>query len=275
MTTCTISVIIPTYRPQAWLMECLDALSHQTLPNDQFEVIVVLNGPKEPYAQQIEAYMASHPAMQIRFVQAEQQGASCARNLGLDQARGTYILFQDDDDYLSPTCLEEMLSLAGEQRMVICYPFAFEDGHAGVQVPYSMTDAYDACMATRNFTWKGPARRFFSGPCMKLIPASVIGDRRFDPRFHVGEDSIFMFLISDRLRELRFTSKQSIYYRRYRASSINRAQGFWHSVINGMRCMCVYTQIYGSGHYSFYLYATRMLGSCRRMLDRLKNNFQK
>lgn len=275
MTTCDISVIIPTYRPQAWLIECLDALYHQTLPKEQFEVILVLNGPKEPYAQQIDGYITSHPTMQIRFIHTEQSGASHARNRGLEQARGAYILFQDDDDYVSRTCLAEMLSLASDRCMVICYPFAFEEGQPGVQAPYSMTDAYDACLVTGNFTWKGPARHFFSGPCMKLIPATVIDDRRFDPRFHVGEDSIFMFLISDQIRELHFTSKQAIYYRRYRASSINRAQSFGHSVINGMRCMCVYTQIYFSGNYSLYLYTTRMLGSCRRMLDRLINIFQK
>lgn len=274
MNTCAISVIIPTYRPQAWLFECLDALDRQTLPKERFEVIVALNGPADPYARQIEDYVATHPLMQLVFVQTCDQGASYARNLGLAHARGSYILFQDDDDYLSPVCLAEMLSLAGEQRMVICYPFAFEDGKPGIQSPYTMTDAYDACMATRNFTWKGPARRFFSGPCMKLIPASVIGNRLFDVRFHVGEDSIFMFLISDRIQEICFTSKQSIYYRRYRASSINRSQSFSNSVINGMRCMSEYTRIYFSGKYSLNLYVTRMLGACRRMLDRLVNNLK-
>ena len=51
MNTCAISVIIPTYRPQAWLFECLDALDRQTLPKERFEVIVALNGPADPYAR--------------------------------------------------------------------------------------------------------------------------------------------------------------------------------------------------------------------------------
>ena len=69
MNTCAISVIIPTYRPQAWLFECLDSLDHQTLPKEQFEVIVALNGPADPYARQIEDYVTTHPLMQLVFVQ--------------------------------------------------------------------------------------------------------------------------------------------------------------------------------------------------------------
>ena len=51
-----ISVIIPTYRPGAYIFECLDSLRHQTLPKNQFEVIVVLNGERNPYEEQLFEY---------------------------------------------------------------------------------------------------------------------------------------------------------------------------------------------------------------------------
>ena len=44
-----ISVIIPTYRPQAYLWECLDSLNRQTLSKSSFEVVLVLNGEQAPY----------------------------------------------------------------------------------------------------------------------------------------------------------------------------------------------------------------------------------
>ena len=49
-----ISVIIPTFRPQDYLWECLDSLFSQTLPKDQYEVIVILNGEREPYHEMIQ-----------------------------------------------------------------------------------------------------------------------------------------------------------------------------------------------------------------------------
>ena len=44
-----ISVIIPTYTPKEYLWECLDCLEQQTLNKDSYEVLIVLNGAKEPY----------------------------------------------------------------------------------------------------------------------------------------------------------------------------------------------------------------------------------
>ena len=49
-----ISVIIPTYAPKDYLWECLDSLENQTLSKDEFEVILVLNGEREPYESMIQ-----------------------------------------------------------------------------------------------------------------------------------------------------------------------------------------------------------------------------
>ena len=51
-----ISVIIPSYKPQEYLWQCLDSLCSQTFPKEDFELILVLNGCKEPYYEQIKAY---------------------------------------------------------------------------------------------------------------------------------------------------------------------------------------------------------------------------
>lgn len=49
-----ISVIIPTYKPKAYLWECLDSLVAQTFAKKDFEVLLVLNGCLEPYRSEIE-----------------------------------------------------------------------------------------------------------------------------------------------------------------------------------------------------------------------------
>ena len=52
-----ISVIIPSYRPEEYLYECLEAIRNQTLNQNEFETLVVLNGCKEPYFEQIQKYI--------------------------------------------------------------------------------------------------------------------------------------------------------------------------------------------------------------------------
>ena len=111
-----ISVIIPTFRPQSYLWECLDALRAQTLSANEWEAIIVLNGEEQPYRLQIENYLAQHQLTSWRLLYSSQAGVSNARNLGLQASQGDYICFIDDDDYVSPSYLEALQRLPEYDR---------------------------------------------------------------------------------------------------------------------------------------------------------------
>lgn len=213
-----ISVIIPTYKPQAYLWECLNSLVSQTMEKASFEVLLVLNGCCEPYKSDIETYIQQHAEVNIRFMQTDTPGVSNARNIALDNACGEYVTFIDDDDYVSPKYLECLYAVSSEDTIGLCYPYAFNDGEPETQIPYSITDTYIKLKPYGRVKYTR-ARKFFQGPCMKLIPSGIIHDRRFDVRFKNGEDSLFMFLISDCFKQVNVASEDAIYFRRYRAGS--------------------------------------------------------
>lgn len=264
-----VSVIIPTYKPQDYIWTCLDSLINQTLSYDHYEVIVVLNGCCEPWKSQIEDYIASKmSAMNVRFIQTDTPGVSNARNLGIDAMKGKYLFFIDDDDYISSTCLQEMLSLQNGDVVVECYPYAFDDGDQSIeQRAYGLTSSYDYCVEHKCNKLNSTARKFFSGPCMKLIPSLYVGDRRFDTRFKNGEDSLFMFSISDKIHDVAFTTKDAMYYRRYRkGSATTSSRSKKERIKNIIKCMRVYTAFYVKGGYSTYFYATRILAELRCLI---------
>ena len=188
-----ISVIIPTYKPQNYLWECLESLVAQTFPKEDFELILVLNGCTEPYKSAIENYIAEKMCgMNVNFIHTAIGGVSNARNLALNQVKGEFVTFIDDDDFVSPRYLELLYEKADAETISLCYPYAFNDADSK-QIHYSITDAYDLLNVYGKQRYLN-ARKFFSGPWMKLIPNSFINDRRFDDRFVNGEDSLFMFL---------------------------------------------------------------------------------
>ena len=265
-----ISVIIPTYRPKAYIWECLQSLAEQTLARDQFEVIVVLNGCNEPYYTQIQQFIAEHmSALRVRLIQTDTASVSNARNIGLDEAQGNYITFIDDDDYVSTTYLQEMQSLTTGDNIVICYPYAFNDGHPEQQLPYRITNAYNQCVGKSHISINSMARKFFSGPCMKLIPATYIGEKRFDLRFKNGEDSLFMFFISNQIKTISITKQNAIYYRRYRSNSANFSTNIKQRFCNALRLISEYTRIYFTHiqEYNFIFFFTRILGSIRSIIN--------
>ena len=64
-----ISVIIPTYKPKAYLWECLNSLCNQSFHFEDYEIIIVLNGCKEPYDSQINEFIHLHNKQNWRYFQ--------------------------------------------------------------------------------------------------------------------------------------------------------------------------------------------------------------
>jgi glycosyltransferase involved in cell wall biosynthesis len=93
-----ISVIICTHNPRAeYLRRVLDALKAQTLPKDQWELLLIDNASKEPLAAKFD--LTWHP--QGRHVREEELGLTPARLRGIKEARGADLVFVDDDNVLA------------------------------------------------------------------------------------------------------------------------------------------------------------------------------
>lgn len=232
----------------------------------------MLNGCKEPYDGQIREYIDMHPEVHWNYIQTDQGGVSNARNIALDVAKGEYVAFIDDDDYVSPSYLEELYAKSDDKTIAVSNSFAFNDGKSEELLTYEMTSAFNTYSANgRMSSYK--VRRFFSGPCMKLINMSFIQGRRFDIRFKNGEDSLFMFLISDKYKYVDFTSSNAIYYRRYREGSAVRAKMSKCYVLkNSFKMMGAYTRIYFGNPcgYSFKRYMKSILGACHFIMVHTK-----
>lgn len=91
-----ISVVIPTYCRPLLLSKCLQALCYQTLDKNDYEVIVVSDGPDEETQKAVAGFAGMH--MPICFLQLPQKkGPAAARNMGWQNANGILIAFTDDD----------------------------------------------------------------------------------------------------------------------------------------------------------------------------------
>jgi GT2 family glycosyltransferase len=95
--TIRISVVVPTYRRIALLERCLAALAAQTLPRDEYEVIVVHDGPSAD-ARRVVIDWSRRSDRIIRFHElATRRGPAAARNRGWNDARAEVVAFTDDD----------------------------------------------------------------------------------------------------------------------------------------------------------------------------------
>ena len=128
-----VSMIIPVYNVRDYLRKCLDSVAAQTYK--ALEVIVVNDGSPDDSLEIILECTAKYPHFSCYTIENRGQGG--ARNYGMEQATGDYIMFLDSDDYIAPNCVEALVSAAestGSDMVVAnCYDVR-EDG--------SILDAY-------------------------------------------------------------------------------------------------------------------------------------
>ncbi len=101
-----ISVIVPVYNTEKYLKKCLESIINQTY--QEFEVIIVNDGSTDNSQKIIDKYIEKYQNI-IKCINKENGGLSSARNVGIEVAKGDYIIFVDSDDYLETTLLEQML----------------------------------------------------------------------------------------------------------------------------------------------------------------------
>ena len=102
-----LSIIIPVYNVEKYIRACIDSVFRQNLKDDSFEVIIVDDGSEDGSIGLIEDIIDQHS--NISVVSQANQGLSSARNTGLKNAIGRYVLFLDSDDLLIDGCLSELI----------------------------------------------------------------------------------------------------------------------------------------------------------------------
>ena len=107
-----VSVIVPAYNSEKYLVEALESLVHQSM--DDFEVLLVDDGSSDSTYSILRAYDERYE--NFHAYTKENGGPASARNFGLDRAQGDYIYFFDSDDLLELDALDAMYDRMIEQK---------------------------------------------------------------------------------------------------------------------------------------------------------------
>ena len=121
-----VSIIIPVYNAETTLDRCIKSIIIQTYSN--FELLLINDGSTDKSADICNYYSKSDS--RIININRTNGGASAARNTGLLEAKGEWIIFIDSDDYISETYLSELMccTTTSEASLVISSPIRSDSG---------------------------------------------------------------------------------------------------------------------------------------------------
>ena len=127
-----VSVIVPVYNVESYLKRCVDSIRGQT--EQDIEIILVDDGSPDNCPEMCDQFAVED--RRVRVLHQENGGVSVARNLGIEQAAGEWIMFADPDDWLEPNAVEVMYNQAVQSGcdMVAASHYFNELDSAGRQV---------------------------------------------------------------------------------------------------------------------------------------------
>lgn len=180
-----ISIVVPVYKSEKTLGGCLDSLLAQNFRD--IEVICVIDGSPDRCGEICDSYAAKDG--RVKVIKRENGGVSSARNRGIDEASGEYILFVDSDDTVEPDYCEKMWKAYEETgaELVICGFHHWYVGRDVVKKP-SNPGVYDTKNYGSEFL-KLYQEGFLNMPWNKLFQKKLTG--RFDTTLSLGEDLLF------------------------------------------------------------------------------------
>lgn len=226
MDSVKVSVVIPVYNGAACLEECLDSVATQGLAD--MEILCVDDGSTDATPDILAGYAARDS--RFRVITQENGGPGVARNTGLAQAAGEYLVFLDADDRFEPDFLAEMVRRAEETGadVTICRAVEF-DTETGRALPSGWMLRLEGLPEELVFAPKEIAANLFrftwGWPWDKLYRTAYLRRGGFAyPALPNSEDLSFVFSSLAAAGSLAVVDKVLVHHRVNRGASVSNSR---------------------------------------------------
>ena len=171
-----VSIIVPVYKVEAYLTECVESLLRQTYR--EIEIILVDDGSPDNCGAMCDEYALRDS--RVKVIHQENQGPSIARDSGIDIAAGEYLAFIDSDDVVSEEYIEYLLKIAIENdaNMSACQIVDFRDGHLPALTVEGGVTVLSSEQALRMFFYLDKIKTNVLG---KLFRRAIVPRNMFEP----------------------------------------------------------------------------------------------
>ena len=223
------SLIIPVYNCEKYLLQCIDSIMNQSY--NKFEAIFIDDGSNDGSLKILKDY--SKKDKRIKVFSQKNSGVSCARNVGIDNAKYEYILFVDSDDILNEKALEYynfLINTHSEFDMIQTkllrfetqlpsrlFEINFESILGNVNIKKSITKLIIANTTIKENT-------IFPGPVCKIYKKGILDNYniRFVSDYFMYEDGIFNLEYLTKCKKVYSSENITYYYRNTPKSITNR-----------------------------------------------------
>lgn len=227
---CDLEIIVPCYNSEKYVEKCIDSiLSQKTKYN--YCVTIINDGSKDRTRQILQKF---ERFKNINIIDQKNRGHSGARNTGIAQAHGKYLLFVDSDDMLLPGAVEMLMNLAEQTTadVVDSGHIRFADRTQKGILTKAMAYVYDIIQHPQSLPLDLHSPRISGYPCGKVLKTELFHKVQF-PENYWFEDTLMWMIIEPMCRR-KVTSNQLTFRYRMNPNSISHTHTINHKSIDSL-----------------------------------------
>ncbi len=206
-----VSVIVPCFNHAKFLSEALQSILNQT--HQDWECLIVDDGSPDNTAEVARQWCEKDS--RFKYLYKENGGLSSARNYGIQNTKGDYILTLDADDFFEATFIEKALKILIENQntgIVCCWGYRYSEGKK-----YGLFKPQDSCLENYLFQNAGLASSLFRKECWR-------NSGGYDENMKLGfEDWEFYIRVCNQGWDVRVINEPLFFYRQHEVSMLKTA----------------------------------------------------
>ncbi|MFI3685959.1 glycosyltransferase [Vagococcus fluvialis] len=226
-----ISVIVPMYNVANYIGECIESLKKQTFSH--FECLLIDDGSTDGTLKITKQLINDDQRFQIKT--QKNGGPAKARNTGLVDIQGDFILFVDSDDKLAENGMELLFNKAKEEDTGIVLGKTLRFNESKVWgVPSHIK--HELTIGDKKNIGRNPELFYAMGPAAKLFRKDIIDSLLFDERKQFAEDQLFVFSAYLKAQEITVID-EVIYYYRVRENEESLTQKYRNNPVENLQTL--------------------------------------
>lgn len=235
-----VSIIVPIYNSEKYLRNCLDSIQQQTYKN--IEVLLINDGSTDNSVKICEEYLCD---LRFHLISKKNEGVSCARNLGIELAKGYFIQFTDSDDILEKNLISTLVCNILETEADLCV--------CGIKSFFVNINQIDSVWVEKQFIHykedflhlitKWTLNPYIGGPYNKLFLSKIIKNNKifYERGEAYGEDIVFNLKYMMFCHRISCVDSSYYFYRRDSTNSLTRFK--WNSQVYLARSLMIYDHL--------------------------------
>ena len=203
-----ITIIVPIYNASKYLRQCLETLHQQSY--NKIEILLINDGSTDNSEIVCKEFVKKDS--RFKYIFKHNGGVSSARNIGIEQAKGDYIIFVDSDDFCDSNMLDSVLSELTKNTL-LC--FGYFRAFKNKQEKEVLNESQQQNINKNMYKYIIDSESIGGYLWNKVFDAHIIKNHniKFDEKIHFMEDMLFVIEYTKYITKIKYIEKPLYFYR--------------------------------------------------------------